>query len=181
MNVHYKKTSVIDSEGEIVDDRVSKFYNPFKKGKGYKFKYKSVTIKSYLGLELPECFSDVECGKLYRLSKKIYSDSNLLAYRSNNVIAPLIKQEIQIMVGLHRTKFNPFWNKVLKNGIIKPILIDGKEYYCFNPLYYNTTNYLPLYLYIAFQKELKEHLPEWVIQKYLDMKQETDLEGEVHE
>ncbi len=177
MDEYFKQERVVTADGEAVGStKIKKFYSPFQDGRGYNFKYKSTVIKSYLGIELPKCFTDNECGKMYRLSKRIYSDSNLLAKRVNNEIHPLTKQDITEIVGVHRANFSPFWNKMLRNKIIKPIKISGDEYFCFNPLYYNTTTYMPLYLFIAFQDELKEHLPEWVVKRYLDMQEEVKQE-----
>ena len=180
MDTYYKQERVITSDGEAVGNtKLRKFYNPFQDGKGYNFKYKSTTIKSYLGVELPKCFTDNECGKMYRLSKKIYSDSNLLAKRVNNDIAPMTKQDIIEIIGVHRANFAPFWNKMLSNKIVKPVMLGNAEYFCFNPLYYNSTHYMPLYLYIAFQEELKQHLPVWVVNKYLDMQDGSNEETQI--
>lgn len=172
MDKYSKVETVINSDGELVDRGIKKFYSPFQDGRGYNFKYKSATIKSYLSIELPKSFTDNECGKMYRLSKKIYSNSNLLAERKGNEIHPLTKEDITDIVGVHRTNFSKLWNKMLRYKILKPININRETYYCFNPLYYNTTTYMPLYLYIAFQEELKDHLPEWVVRRYLDMQEE---------
>lgn len=169
MSNFYKKVTSVDENGEIIGQEIIKFYNPFKAGKGYNFKYKSINIKSYLDTPLPKCFTDAEVGRIYRLSRYIYSDSNLLAKRTGGSIKPYSKDEIQEIIGLHRTKFNPFWKKVIGNMVVKPNIISGMEFYCFNPLYFNSTTYLPVYLYITFQDELREHLPPWVIDKYLDM------------
>jgi hypothetical protein len=178
MDKYFKQERVITGDGEPVGNpKVRKFYSPFQDGRGYNFKYKSTVIKSYLGIELPKCFTDNECGKMYRLSKRIYSDSNLLAKRVGNEIHAMVKQDITDIIGVHRANFAPFWNKMLKNKIVKSIKLNGEEYFCFNPLYYNSTQYMPLYLYIAFQNELKEHLPEWVVKKYLDMQDEGSKES----
>lgn len=182
MDTYFEQSRIITGDGEpIGDPKVRKFYNPFQDGKGYNFKYKSTVIKSYLGIELPKCFTDNECGKMYRLSKRIYSDSNLLAKRSENRIVPLSKQDIIEIIGVHRANFAPFWNKMLKNNIVKSIVIGEMEYFCFNPLYYNSTQYMPLYLFIAFQDELIHHLPKWVIEKYLNMQDEINKEFKADE
>ena len=175
MDEYFKQERIITDGGEPVGDpKIRKFYNPFQDGRGYNFKYKSAAIKSYLSIELPKGFTDNECGKMYRLSKKIYSDTNLLAKRINNTIVPMTRQDIMGIVGVHRANFTPFWNKVLRNKIIKTVMLGGVEYFCFNPLYYNSTQYMPLYLYITFQEELKEHLPEWAVNKYLDMQENKE-------
>lgn len=171
MAKYYKKMSICE-DGEIIDEKVVPFYSPFKEGKGYNFKYKSINIKSYLDIPIPECFSDAEVGKIYRLSRYIFSDSNLLAKRRNNEIVPISKQDIQVIVGLHRTKFNPFFKKLVDEKILKQVELSYK-YYCFNPLFFNSTSYLPLYLFAAFQDELKEYLPKWVMNKYLDMHEKS--------
>lgn len=165
---YYKKMS-ITQDGEIVGEETIELYNPFREGRGYNFKYKSTNTKSYLEIPLPDTFTDTEIGKIYRLSRCIYSNSNLLAKRSNNEIKPIPKSDIQDIVKLHRTKFNPFWSKVIENKVVKEIRLDKHDFYCFNPLYFNSTTYLPPYLYIAFQEELNVHLPDWVISKYLEM------------
>lgn len=162
-------SKVVTDEGEIVKEKASKIYNPFKEGVGYNFKYKSCNIKSYLSIDLPQCFTPSELGRILILSRHIYSCSNLLARRIKNNLEPYTKEDIRELLEVHRNSFNPFWNKLIKSKMIKAINIDNKEWFCFNPLYFNSTTYLPVYLYIAFQDELKEHLPEWVIEKYLDM------------
>ena len=177
--MNYRRTIVqkVTDDGEVIteNEKVVSFYNPFKEGRGYNFKYKSCNIKSYLDIPLPrdkdgkDIFADAEIGKLYRLSREIYSDTNLLAYRSENLIKPYTKSNLQDMINLHRSKFNPFWNKVIKNRVIKAISLNGNDYYCFNPLYFNSTTYLPIYLYIEFQDDLINYLPKWVIEKYLNM------------
>jgi hypothetical protein len=178
MSETYFKKSSITTDGEVVSETTRKHYNPFKEGLGYNFKYKSIFVKSYLGISLPDIFKDIELGRIYRISKMMYSDSNLLARRSDNKIVPLTRDDIQNKLGMHRTKFVPFWNKLVDNKIIKAVMLDN-EYFCMNPLYYNSTTYLPLYLFITFQDELKDQLPEWVIEKYLAMKTDTpDNENE---
>lgn len=169
----YLKKLSVTHDGEIIGERTVELYNPFKEGKGYNFKYKSTNTRSYLEIPLPNEFTDTEIGKIYRLSRHIYSDSNLIAKRSNNEIKPLPKKEIQKIIGLHRTKFNPFWKKVLEYSVVKEVKLGKYKYFCFNPLYFNSTTYMPLYLYIAFQEELNAHLPHWVIEKYLEMKEEN--------
>jgi hypothetical protein len=180
MHQKYVKNRSITQDGEVTRDDYYLIYEPFKEGVGYNFKYRSAFVKNYLGISLPygkDGFSDLELGRIYRISRLMYSDSNLLARRSNNKIVPVTRDEIQLMLGMHRTKFVPFWKKILDYHILKPIPLDGNLYFCMNPLYYNSTTYLPIHIYTAFQTDIKEHLPEWVIEKYLEIdvpKKKTD-------
>lgn len=168
MDTYYKRESV-SSDGELLAQRTQKFYNPMKEGYGYNFKYKSAMTKSYLSISLPECFSDAELGRIYKISRMIYSKSNLLAKRTNGGIVPLTREEIHEKIGLHRTKFVQFWKKLIENKIIKSIPISGKNFFCISPLYFNSTVYIPVDIFIAFQEELKEHLSKRVFEAYMDM------------
>jgi len=172
MQQKYVKNRSITQDGELTKDDYYLFYDPFKEGIGYNFKYRSAFVKNYLGISLPygeNGFSDLELGRIYRISRLMYSDSNLLARRSNNNIVPITRDEIQLMLKMHRTKFVPFWKKVLEYRILKPIKYQDEYYFCMNPLYYNSTTYMPIHVYLAFQNDIQDHLPKWVVEKYLDM------------
>jgi hypothetical protein len=176
---YIKNNRSLTSDGEIVRDDYYLIYEPFKEGTGYNFKYRSAFIKSYLGISLPygeKGFSDLELGRIYRISRLMYSDSNLLARRSNNKIVPITRDEIQLMLKMHRTKFVPFWKKVLDYHILKSIPLDGDSFFCMNPLYYNSTTYMPVHIYLAFQKDIESHIPQWVIEKYLELQVKPEKE-----
>ena len=176
MEKYYVRES-ITKDGEPVKKRVLKLYSPFKEGVGYNFKYKSTSIKSYLGVTLPVGkggLNDLELGRTYRISKMVYSDTNLLARRTETSIEPITRDELQESINLHRTNFVPFWKKLFDLKLIKTTNLYDKTFFCINPLYFNSTTYIPLYLYMAFQKELEEHIPKWVIKKYLDMQEEYE-------
>ena len=169
MDKFYKKEQVITKDGELIESRLKNYYRPFQDDRGYNFKYKSTFVKSYAEIELPFAFTDNECGKLYRLSKRIYSASNLLARRTMNRIVPMTLKEINDCVGVHRVNFKKFWDKVLEYRVVKVVVIGKEEFYCFNPLYFNSTRYMPLYVYQAFKEELRNHIPDWVAVKYKEM------------
>lgn len=171
-----KNVRSITEDGELTQNDYFEFYDPFKDGVGYNFKYRSAFVKSYLGISLPcgeKGFTDIELGRIYRISRLMYSDSNLLARRSNSLIVPVTRDEIQLMLKMHRTKFVPFWKKVLEYRILKSIPLDGEDFFCMNPLYYNSTTYMPIYVYLAFQTDVKSQVPGWVVEKYLDMQPKT--------
>jgi hypothetical protein len=174
----YIKQRTITSDGEIIGEQLKRYYNPFKEKRGYNYRYKSTVLKSYFDMPLPDKFTAAETGRLTWLSKHIYSSSNLLAKRRANTIVPLDREELRNIMQLGRSGFSTLINKTLKHGILKIIKLDNEEYFCFNPIYYNSTKYIPLYLFLAFQKELRGHLPDWVIQKYLDWAEDKPQEKE---
>lgn len=184
VQMYVKNKSISMEDGELVRDDSGLFYYPFKEGVGYNFKYRSAFTKSYQSVSLPSGvggFSDLELGRIYRISRLMYSDSNLLARRTNNHLEPFTRDEIQNMLKMHRTKFVPFWKKLLDFRILKPIPYDGNTYFCMNPLYYNSTTYIPVHVYLAFQNDIGEHIPDWAIKKYLEMETEANKSEESEE
>jgi hypothetical protein len=169
------KTSIINDDGELESTKVRKLYDPFQKNKGYKLWYKSDHIRTYFNIKFPKTMTDSEIGKITRLSKEMNDTSNLLAKRVNNEAVPMTREDIQEIIGVSRNRFCSFMSKVKKEGILRRTSVDGKMFYCFNPLYYNTTNYIDLGLYITFQDELQKHLPPEVIEKYLDWQRVNKL------
>jgi hypothetical protein len=177
MAKYYKKKS-ITKDGEVIEESTFEFYIPFREGVGYNLKYQSSYVKNYLSVGLPfveegkEGFTEIELGRIYRISRMMYSNSNLLAKRSNNQIVPITRDEIQDMLKMHRTKFVPFWKKILSFRILKPLKYDIGTFFCMNPLYYNSTVYLPLEIFLAFQSDLQAHIPKWAVDKYKSMEKE---------
>jgi hypothetical protein len=169
--------------GEVINEKIKDlYYNPFDPKKGYNFKYKSRTIKSYLDIELPKCFSDSEVGKIFRLSRCIYGDSNLLARRVHSTVKPLTKEYIIKEFKLKDRQGRALLKKLIDNKVLKPVPIsfnNRKEiHYYFNPIYFFSGTYLSLNLYLIFQDELKNHLPEHVILKFLEQAERLNIKTE---
>jgi hypothetical protein len=173
MEKYTKQEKVITADGEILSDKNTDHYSPLKRGRGYNYKYKSSRIQVYLDNDLPACFTANETGRLFWLSKKIYSDSNLIAYRADGKITPYTFEVLCGIVGLSKPRFYSFMAKARKHKIIKEIEYSGKEFFCFSPVYFNSTHYIPLHLYIAWQDELNDCLPQHVIDWYLDWYEST--------
>jgi hypothetical protein len=182
METYTKQEKIISQDGEIVSEKKTVHYSPKKTWKGYNYKYKSARIQIYLDKDLPECFNASEIGRLFLLSKKIFSDSNLIAYRAAGELTPYTLETLCKIVGLSKPRFYSFMAKARKYKIIKTLVYCGKEYYCFSPIYFNSTHYIPLHLYLAFQDELNECLPKHIIEWYLDWQESiTDKDKAVSE
>ena len=165
---YFKRQQIFTSDGEILKEKTKSHYDPFWSGKGYNFKYSAAKMKSYFDIPLPEEFTDTELGKIYRLSLHIHAGHNLLIKREGRTIVPLTKLDIQEIIGLCNSKFGPFWNKLKKHKILKPVTRNKEQFFCFNPIYYNSVTYIGLDLYLEFSQELNEYLPPWVIDRYLE-------------
>lgn len=129
-------------------------------GMGFALKKKSRCTWSYLGEAIPKELTATDVGRLRWLSLEIYSNTNLLAKKMGKYVEPLSKKEIQEIVGLCRSKFSPFWNKVQKYRVIGISTVENEKYYCFNPLYFNSSDDIKPYIYETFYNELKDKVCE---------------------
>lgn len=172
MSLRQKVTTFDNKTGFILDEKERGLYNPFDPEKGYNFKYKSFSIKSYLDIPLPNVFSDSEIGKLFRLSRHIYANSNMLGKRVNAYIKPLTQEGIIKILGLKDRQGRALLKKIIDNNVIRKLeyFEQGKHFvqFYFNPIYFFSGTYLNLNLYLIFQDELSKHLPPWVILKFLE-------------
>lgn len=175
MTVRQKITTFDNKTGFILDEKERGLYNPFDPDKGYNFKYKSIAIKTYLDIPLPDVFSDSDLGKLLRLSKLIYANSNMLGRRVNTYIKPLTQDAIINVLGLKDRQGRAFIKKVIDNNVIRKLEFteQGKTFaqFYFNPIYFFSGTYLNLNLFLLFQDELNKHLPPWVIAKFLEQEE----------
>jgi len=181
MTIKQKITTFREENGEILGTKIRNMYNPFDPVKGYNFKYKSRSIKNYLDIDLPKEFSDSELGKILRLSRLIYGNSNMLGRRVGNYIKEYTQSDIIKVFGLKDRQGRSLLKKMLDNKIIKP-QVDPTEQnkkhvlYFFNPIYFFSGTYLNLNLFLLFQDELNAHLPPAIIEKFLDLEEKRNLE-----
>ena len=175
MTVKQRVTTFNKETGQIYNSIEKGMYNPFDPERGYNFKYKSLSIKSYLDIPLPKEFSDSEIGKIFRLSRHIYASSNMLGKRSNSYVTPLNQADIMKIFGLKDRQGRALMKKVIGLKVIKKIEDSGNHcsQYYFNPIYFFSATYINLNLYLHFQDELNKHLPKDVITKYLDQAEKT--------
>jgi len=172
MAIMQRVTTFDDKTGNIIDEKERGLYNPFNPERGYNFKYKSFSIKSYLDIPLPDKFTDSELGKIFRLSRYIYANSNMLGKRSGSYIKPYKQEDILRVLKLKDRQGRAFIRKVIEHKIIRKLEFteQGKRHvqFYFNPIYFFSGTYLNLNLFLLFQDELNNHLPPWVITKFLE-------------
>lgn len=172
-----KKVAYInENTGEYVEKeyKVKDTYNT----KGYLFRSKSEIIKSFFDKPFPKELNFDDKGKLHDISYLV-CENQLLGYRSNDEIKPYTKSKLQKYLGDSESTFKRFFKRARKANIIRKVKIDGKIWYMYNPIYKFVGKRLSLTTYIAFQDILKEELPEWVINRFLEDMQVHDYHIEV--
>jgi len=84
----YINTAVDPETGEIKQKNVQrKVY--FDEQNGYLFFSQKNGDRTLDGIDLPDTLTDFDIAKLYRLSRRIYRNRNLLTYRTGNNIKPM--------------------------------------------------------------------------------------------
>jgi len=168
-----QKRTVIDRDsGAVISQKVSNF-NLFDERKGYLFWKNRQCVKTYPGIEYPDGVTERDELILARLTRYIYSNTNMLAYRGNgNVIKPMDTEYIaKATAQTHRNAAN-FMKRMLALGVIAKVTVhceDEKEIqYYINPIYYFSGNRLPLNLYLLFRTQLDRYLPDWVKEKFAE-------------
>lgn len=180
-----KQERIIDaSTGEVRHDR-SKLvkFSLFDEDKGYMLFINRSQVRTFPHVEWPDGITKLDRANLFELSRHIYSNTNMLAYRGyHNSLRPMNEEQMAQVVELCGKRFKAWLMRMNRLGMIARINveIEGRvitQYYL-NPLYFFSAKHLPLNLYILFQSQIDRHLPEWAKRRYADMrtdKQSTRL------
>lgn len=168
-----KITTFLDEEtGEIVAQKQLGIGKRFDPEKGYLFRNQAGGFSQFYDIPFPEGMTDIEIGKMTRLAKKMWGSTNMLGYRGNGGIKPYSISGIAKVIGLEKRQTYNFINKMIKLGIIAKVKIETKgetdfQYYV-NPLYYNSSNRIPLNLYLLFRVQLNEYIPLWAKKLFVE-------------
>lgn len=166
-----KSTKIFDPQtGEVHHSKISQFPPVFDEEKGYLFWNRRSFAKTYQDIEFPKQMTDLEIGRMTRLAKKIWSNTNMLGYRGNGGIRPYDVQMIAEFLGIKLRRAQQFLKKMITIGIIAKVDIEVADrqetHFYVNPIYFFSSNRMPLNLYLLFRDELNEHLPKWVISRF---------------
>ena len=125
-------------------------------------------IKSFQDITFPDEFTWAERGRIEAIRHYILKDNQLLVYRGNAGINPITVKEMCRILEMSDRQCKSFVKKLKQYKVIKEVNIGGISYFCFNPLYGLKDKRINLTIFIIFQDELKDVLPNWVISKFLD-------------
>jgi len=166
-----KQTVIIDEEtGEKISDTRVRFAPAFDEEKGYLFWARKSFSRSFHDVDFPDEMNDLEIGRMARLAKKIWSNTNMLGYRGNGGVRPYSIDMIADILRMKPRQAYRFIEKMIRLGLIARVKIDTentREIHLYvNPIYFFSSNRIPLNLYLIFRKRLDKVLPEWVKDEY---------------
>lgn len=161
----YKETAYYDNKGQETNRIKSYIPDRFDDEKGYLFWNKTSFVKTFQDVELPKELRKVDIANLFLLSKRIYSDTNMIGYRSNGRIRPMgIKQMAEAIKDTERHTVT-FIKRMVKLRIIAKVNVevgsDKTTQYYFNPIYFFSSNRLSYNLYCLFQNDIDPFLPAY--------------------
>lgn len=167
--------NVIDRETGQILKQYEQSRKYFDEEKGYLFISSNKKCIHILNLDIlfnRDNLTDLEIGKLCRLSSRLSGENNLLIYRSGNNLKPMQKCHIAKFLNLSNRSCSRFLNKMQKENIIKRVLLKkpnkkDEENYYLNPIYFFAGSWLSFLLYDLFAEDLNRILPKWVIVKFL--------------
>lgn len=167
------KQSLIDTAtGEVVKQKEFYVKNKFDAEKGYCF----TSQKNRINISpnnIHEEITDADIGKLFKLSRQLQANTNLLVYRSGNNIKPMQIKHIAKLLEISERSCVRFINKMIKLHVMgktverncKFSLICYKKYFLC-PTVFFCGCWLNYNLYIMFRSDLDKILPNWVISKF---------------
>lgn len=176
------KSQIVEETGELVKEQRRLFTSQFDEEKGYLFWNTKNHSKIYNDIEFPKCFTYADQGRLQKLSRHIYSNTNMLGYRGNGGVKPYSKYQIGELIDLKKSALAEFMKKCIDNEIIKEVKIESNNYveiqYYMNPIYYFSNKRIPLSLYLIFRNTLDNHLREWVKKEFNRLNDEKGVNYE---
>lgn len=146
---------------------------------GYIAWTKKKSVKTYIDHPFPKEFTWAEKGRIETLKHYILKDNQFLVYRSNRAIKPIEIKQLCTILELSERRAKLFIKKMKQYVILKEVSFNGMVYYSFNPLYGLKDRRITSTLYLIFQEELQEYLPQWVITKFVEQAEELKPELKV--
>ncbi|MFA4834923.1 MAG: hypothetical protein WC749_02460 [Dehalococcoidia bacterium] len=166
-----KKTVIYDENtGEKISEKQRYFPPAFDEEKGYLFWPRKNFCRSFHDVEFPSELNDLEIGRMARLAKRIWSNTNMLGYRGNGGVRPHTIDTISEILGMQPRQAYRFIEKMIRLGVLARVKIETearKETHLYvNPMYFFSSNRIPLNLYLLFRHSLDQHLPTRAIEQY---------------
>ena len=158
-----------DGSGNVLK-QTSRRIKYFDDEAGYLFRLNKEAIKTFKGCGLPSDLGEVETARVYRLSLVTHKGSNLICYRSGNVIKAMDNERIAKYLEVSERQASRFVNRMIEKRIIGKVRVrighrTETQYYV-NPIYFFNGKWLSYNLYFLFKRDLDGILPEWVKERF---------------
>ena len=166
-----RKAQLIDENtGQVMAEK-SGLFETFHPEKGYLFRNNAKYVKFYQEIRLSDVIKNKsDYANMHLLAEHLYKNTNMIAVYRNKKYVPASEYDMQQIVGMCERRFKEFLDRMINAGVIAKVIIKSKNtltaQYYINPLHFNTSKYLSASLYMLFQKQLDEYLPDWVIRKF---------------
>lgn len=161
-----------DDTGEIVNQKTQFTGNRFDQEKGYLFRNQAGGFSQFYDVPFPDDMTDVEIGRMTRLAKKMWGKTNMIGYRGNGGIKPYNVEGIGKVIKLEKRQTYNFINKMIDFGVMARVKVECNHsidyQYYINPLYYNSSNRIPLNLYLLFRTQLDPYIPSWAKKLFIE-------------
>lgn len=133
---------------------------------GYLFWARKKQCRTFSDVELPECLTYTERGRLLNLTKHIELGTNCLVKRTNKGYTHMSDQDITKALGLEGRRGIALIRKLMTAGVIGKMVLECEgiitTQYFVNPIYFHAGKRLSKTLYRVFAKHLEQHLEKWV-------------------
>ena len=175
-----KREQVIDEEtGELQYERTRLLeFSIFNEEKGYMLFLNKRNVRIFPDIDFPESFGMSDIARLFLLSRHIVGTTNMIGKRVRNGIRPMSVEDMSKIADMPYRRFVTWLNRMIRAGMIARVKVKTEEtevtQYYMNPLYFFSSRYLPLNLYLLFQEQIDRYLPEWVKRKYGEMQKDAD-------
>lgn len=159
----------IDGAGNVVRTKEHTI-RYFDDENGYLFWLNKEAVKTFKGFGLPKDLSETDTARVYRLSLVTHKGSNLICYRSGNVVRGMSCSKIADYLSISKRQAANFLGKMIDRRIIGKVRVQigdcVETQYYINPIYFFNGKWLNYNLYFLFKKDLDGLLPEWVKLKF---------------
>lgn len=155
--------------GEVLTSYTKTAFSRFNE-QGYLFFANKNYSRVFADIDIPDCFTDLEVGRIYRLKRYIQKNSNMLRIRTNSGYRPMNRNDIYKLCNLKERQGKAFISKMIRHGILADvtILCEGiktKQLYI-NPLYFHNGKRINATLYNIFKLQLDKYLDKWVKEEF---------------
>jgi len=168
------KRWVNTNTGEVSGESSKEFPPHFDEERGYLFWHRKQFVKTFADVPFPVDMTLEDIGRMTLLSKRVYSQTNMLGYRGNGGVKSYSMDQVGEIIHCGPRQARRFFERMVKFGLMAKVKVvvgvcDELQWYL-NPIYFFSNNRLPLNLYLLFREQLNAVLPRWVIERFGEQK-----------